>query len=83
VSLHWFFGTCWSCFMEMALESPDIVLMCEPPLPHSVECCEPPDIVLSIVKSDPFWVGALQLTWFKIEVQVTENVQRLLEECCM
>jgi hypothetical protein len=73
----------------MALESLDIVLNYDPSRPsppHSVKCCEPSDIVLSIVnlwKSDPFWMGALQLTGFKIEVQVTENVQRLLEDCCI
>ncbi len=73
----------------MALESLDIVLNCDPdtqPPPISVKCCEPSDIVLSIVnlwKSNLFWMGALQLTGFKIEVQVTENVQRLLEDCCI
>jgi len=63
VRAYIFFGTCWSCFLEMAPEYLDIVLNCAPPPKYSVECCERPDIVLSIVnlwKSDPFWVGALQ-----------------------
>jgi len=85
-SLHFFWNLLVMLFGDGSGVPGYSVELCPPPPKHSVECCEPPDIVLSIVnlwKSDPFWVGAFQLTWFKIEVQVTEKVQRLLEECCI